>query len=36
MGYKNSRELHLPGEKQQVSRLRDRRNSVPLALMPAL
>jgi integrase len=34
--YINSRELHQPGEKPQVSRSRDHRNSVPLVLMPAL
>jgi integrase len=34
--YSNSRELHQPGEKPQVSRSRDRRNGVPLVLMPAL
>jgi integrase len=33
--YVNSRELHQPGEKPQVSRSSDRRNSVPLALTPA-
>jgi integrase len=34
--YVNSRELHQPGEKPQFSRSQDRRNSVPLILMPAL
>jgi integrase len=34
--YLNSRELHQPGEKLQVSRSQDRRNSVPPLLMPAL
>jgi integrase len=33
--YVNPRELHQPGEKPQVSRSRDGRSSVPLALMPA-
>ena len=33
--YGNSRELHQPGEKPQVSRSQDRRNGVPLILMPA-
>jgi hypothetical protein len=33
--YSNSRELHQPGEKPQVSRSQDRRNGVPLILMPA-
>jgi integrase len=36
MGYKNSQELHQPGEKPQVSRSQDRRNSVPLALITTL
>jgi hypothetical protein len=36
MGYKNSRELHQPGEKPQVSRSQDRWNDVPLVPMPAL
>jgi hypothetical protein len=34
--YANSRELHQPGEKPQVSRSRDSWNDVPLVLMPAL
>ncbi len=34
--YSNSRELHQPGEKPHVSRSRDRRNSAPRVLMPAL
>jgi site-specific recombinase XerD len=34
--YTNSRELHQPGEKPQVSSSQDRRNGVPIALMPAL
>ena len=34
--YRNSQELHQPGEKAQVSRSRDRRNSVPRVLMPVL
>jgi integrase len=34
--YKNSQELHQPGEKPQVSRSQDRRNDVPLVLMRAL
>jgi integrase/recombinase XerC/integrase/recombinase XerD len=34
--YTNSRELHQPGEKPQVSRPQDRRNGVPHVLMPAL
>ncbi len=34
--YQNSRELHQPGEKPQVSSSQDRRNGVPIALMPAL
>ena len=33
--YTNSRELHQTGEKPQVSRSQDGRNSVPLVLMPA-
>ena len=36
MGYKNSQELHQPGEKLQVSSSQDRRNGVPLVLMPAV
>src|SRR5258708_11083957 len=36
MRYVNSRELHQPGEKLQVSRSQDRRNSVAPVLMPAL
>jgi hypothetical protein len=36
MGYKNSQELHQPGENPQVSSSQDRRNGVPLGLMPAL
>jgi len=34
--YRNSRELHQPGEEPEVSRSQDRRNGVPIALMPAL
>ena len=34
--YTNSQELHQPGEKLQVSSSQDRRNGVPLVLMPAL
>jgi integrase/recombinase XerD len=34
--YINSQELHHPGEKLQVSSSQDRRNGVPLVLMPAL
>jgi integrase len=34
--YANSQELHQPGEKLQVSSSQDRRNGVPLVLMPAL
>jgi integrase len=34
--YYNSQELHQPGEKPQVSSSQDRRNGVPLVLMPAL
>jgi integrase len=34
--YGNSRELHQPGEKPQVSRSRDRWNSVSFVLTPAL
>jgi len=34
--YLNSQELHQPGEKPQVSRSWDRRNSVPCVLMSAL
>ena len=34
--YRNSQELHQPGEKPQVSRSQDRRNDVPLVLMRAL
>jgi hypothetical protein len=34
--YPNSQELRQPGEKLQVSRSQDRRNSVPPLLMPAL
>ena len=34
--YRNSRELHQPGEKLQVTSSQDRRNGVPLVLMPAL
>jgi integrase len=34
--YVNPRELHQPGEKLQVSSSQDRRNGVPLVLMPAL
>ena len=34
--YYNSRELHQLGEKPQVSRSQDRRNDVPLVVMPAL
>jgi hypothetical protein len=34
--YVNSQELHQPGEKLQVSSSQDRRNGVPLVLMPAL
>jgi site-specific recombinase XerD len=34
--YRKSRELHQPGEKLQVSSSQDRRNGVPLVLMPAL
>jgi integrase len=34
--YIKSRELHQPGEKLQVSRSLDRRNSIPPVLMPAL
>jgi hypothetical protein len=33
--YPNSRELHQPGEKPQVSSSSNRRNSVPPALAPA-
>jgi hypothetical protein len=33
---RNPRELHQAGEKPQVSRSRDRQNSVPLVPMPAL
>jgi hypothetical protein len=36
MIYQKSRELHQLGEKLQVSRSQDRRNSVPPVLMPAL
>jgi hypothetical protein len=36
MRYDNSQELHQPGEKLQVSSSQDRRNGVPLVLMPAL
>ena len=36
MIYQNSRELHRPGEKLQVSSSQDRRNDVPLVLMPAM
>jgi hypothetical protein len=36
IGYKNSQELHQPGEKLQVSSSQHRRNGVPLVLMPAL
>jgi hypothetical protein len=34
--YVNSQELHQLGEKPQVSSSQDRRNGVPIALMPAL
>ena len=34
--YTKPRELHQPGEKPQVSRSQDRRNGVPLVLVPAL
>jgi hypothetical protein len=34
--YANSRELHQPGEKPQISRSRVWRKSVPAVLMPAL
>ena len=34
--YANSRELHQPGEKLQVSSSQDRWNGVPRVLMPAL
>ena len=34
--YTNSQELHQPGEKPQVSRSQDRRNSAPPVLVPAL
>ena len=34
--YLNSQELHQTGEKPQVSKSQDRRNSVPLVLTPAL
>jgi hypothetical protein len=36
IGYKNSQELHQPGEKPQISRSRVWRKSVPAVLMPAL
>jgi integrase/recombinase XerD len=36
MRYDNSRELHQTGEKPQVSRSQDRRNSVPVVLMSVL
>jgi len=36
MRYDNSRELHQPGEKPQVSRSQDRGNGVPRVLMPAM
>jgi integrase len=36
MGYYNPRELQQTGEKPQVSRSRDRRNSLPHVLMPVL
>ena len=34
--YGNSRELHQPGEKLQVSSSQEHRNDVSLVLMPAL
>ncbi len=34
--YGKPRELHQPGEELQVSSSQDRRNAVPLVLMPAL